>query len=300
QAIVRGGLGRRGNFLSPAQSRIFLKSTLGGSHKGGPPPEQASPGYQVLRGWLATAAPAAGGGSPRALSPAVFPSRRGASVRGAPVTYRDGKSRDVTAWAKFDSMDEGVLRVTPQGLVSAVGRGQGVAMARFDGQAAICTIVVPYARTPELARWTNNNFIDELAAAKFKEIGIRPSKLCDDSTFLRRAYLDAIGTLPTVDESTSFLDSKDPDKRKKLIDKLLGLSGEAAQDIHNNDYAAFWTLKWSDLIRSSSDSIGEQGMWALYNWIKESFRENRPFDQFVRELITAKGSTFSNGPANFY
>src|SRR5262249_49235799 len=160
--------------------------------------------------------------------------------------------------------------------------------------------VVPYAKPPALAGWTSNNFLDELAAAKFKEIGITPSRLCDDATFLRRAYLDAIGTLPTVEESKAFLDSKDPAKRTKLIDKLLGLTGDPVQDIHNNEYAAYWTLKWSDLIRSSSASIGEQGMWALYNWIKESFRQNKPFDQFVRELITAKGSTFSNGPANYY
>jgi hypothetical protein len=305
QAIVRDGLGRRVNFLNPAQSLFLLKPTLGVSHEGGHRLEIGSVDYQILKEWLASGAPAPRADSPKTLSLTVFPSRRVGPVGftqqlRVTATYSDGKSRDVTAWAKFDSMDEGVLRVTPQGLVSAVGRGQGVAMARFDGQAAICTVVVPYAKTPELAGWKSNNFVDELAAAKFKEIGIRPSKLCDDSTFLRRAYLDAIGTLPSVDESMAFLDSKDPAKRKKLIDKLLGLSSEPAQDIHNNEYAAYWTLKWSDLIRSSSASIGEQGMWALYNWIKESFRENRPFDQFVRELITAKGSTFSNGPANYY
>jgi hypothetical protein len=124
--------------------------------------------------------------------------------------------------------------------------------------------------------------------------------VCDDATFLRRAYLDAIGTLPTVEQARAFLDSRDPDKRKHLIDSLLGLTGDPARDVHNNEYAAYWTLKWSDLVRSNSAALGEQGMWAMYNWLKASFRENKPFDRFVRELITARGSTYDNGPANFF
>jgi hypothetical protein len=305
QAIVRDGISRRVDLVNPAESLFLLKPTLGVPHEGGRRLQFGSIDCQILKQWLANGAPGPRGESPKVASLNIFPSRR-VGPEGfrqqlrVTATYADGKTRDVTAWTKFDSMDEGILKVSSQGLVQTVGRGQGVAMVRFDEQAAICTIVVPYAQSPQLADWKNNNFIDELAAAKFQEIGITPSPLCDDATFLRRAYLDAIGCLPTPKESSAFLDSKDPAKRKKLIDKLLGLCGDPAQDIHNNEYAAYWTLKWSDLIRSTSATIGEQGMWALYNWIKESFRENKPFDQFVRELITAKGSTFSNGPANYY
>jgi hypothetical protein len=161
-------------------------------------------------------------------------------------------------------------------------------------------LVVPNATAVDLADWKNNNFIDELAAAKFKELGIHPSPLSGDAMFLRRAYLDAIGTLPTVEEARAFLDSTDPEKRRRLIDRLLGLTGDPAQDTYDDAYAAFWTLKWADLLRNSSANLGDQGMWALYNWMRESFRMNKPFDQFVRELITAKGSVFSNGPANYY
>jgi hypothetical protein len=304
-AMVRDGLGRRVNLVDPSESLLLLKPTLSIPHGGGRRLQPGSVDYQILRQWLAGGAPRPNAKEPKVNSLAVFP-----RVRVGPegfnqqlrvvATYTDGKSRDVTGWAKYDSTDEGVVQVTPQGLVRAIGRGQGAAMVRFEDQAEIATIVAPYSNPANRPHWTENNFIDRLAATKFTEVGIVPSRLCDDATFLRRAYLDAIGTLPTVEESMAFLDSKDPNKRKKLIDRLLGLTGDPTQDIHNNEYAAYWTLKWSDLIRSNSASIGEQGMWALYNWIKESFRENKPFDQFVRELITAKGSTFSNGPANYY
>jgi hypothetical protein len=305
QAIVRDGIGRRVNFLDPAQSLLLLKPTLGVPHMGGKRLESGSVDYQILQRWLACGAPPPSATAPQVTKLQVVPHRRVGSEGSTQqlrvvATYSDGKQRDVTAWAKFDSIDESVLRVTSDGLVRAVGRGQGTAMVRFEGQAELATIVVPFADKVDLSGWVSNNFIDRLAAAKFQEIGITPSPLCDDPTFLRRAFLDATGSLPTVEQSAAFLDSKDPDKRKKLIDRLLGLTGDPAQDVHNNEYAAYWALKWSDLIRSNSAAIGEQGMWALHNWIKDSFRENKPFDKFVRELITAKGSTYSNGPSNFY
>jgi hypothetical protein len=216
------------------------------------------------------------------------------------AAYSNGKTRDITALAKFDSTDESVVSVSPAGLIRTVGKGPGGAMVRFEGLAAIADVIVPYGKSVDLADWAGPNFVDRLAAAKFKEVGIAPSPLCDDATFLRRAYLDVTGTLPTVSQATAFLDSRAPRKRERLIDELLGLTGDPARDVHNNAYAAYWALKWSDLIRSSSATIGEQGMWALHNWITESFRENKPFDRFVRELITAKGSTYSNGPSNYF
>jgi hypothetical protein len=304
--ITRDSFRRRVSFLNPEESLLLLKPTLGMPHEGGRRLDKGTPDYEILRRWVAS-------GSPRPTSDAkagvtslsVFPSRR-VGVPGfnqqlrVTAKYVDGRERDVTAWAKFDSMDEGVLKVSRTGLVTAIGRGQGACMVRFEGQAVISQVVVPYAGNVDLKDWKNNNYIDELAAAKFKEIGIAPSPLCDDATFLRRAYLDVTGTIPTVEQAKAFLDSKEANKRAKLIDQLLGLTGDPALDVHNNDYAAYWTLKWSDLIRSNSAQIGEQGMWALHNWIKENFRDNRPFDKFVKDLITAKGSTFSNGPANYY
>jgi hypothetical protein len=305
RAIVRDSLGRRVSKIAPASSLILLKPTGGVPHEGGQRLQVGSVDYQVLEQWLACGAPGPSAKAPKAASLRIGPSRRVGPLGFTQqlqvvATYDNGQTRDVTALAKFDSMDEGVLRVTKTGQVTTVGRGQGVALVRFEEQAEIATFVVPYADAVDLAGWTDNNFIDGLAAAKFREIGIAPSPLCDDAAFLRRAYLDATGTLPTPEQATAFLDSKAADKRNQLIDALLGLTGDPARDVHNNAYAAFWSLKWSDLIRSNSASLGEQGMWALHNWLTTSFRENKPFDRFVRELITARGSTFSNGPANYY
>jgi hypothetical protein len=305
RAIVRDSFGRRVSKIAPAASLFLLKPTGGVPHEGGQRLQAGSIDYQILEQWLARGAPTPAPKAPKAASLRITPSRRVGPLGFTQqlqvvATYDKGQTRDVTALAKFDSMDEGVLAVTPTGRVTTVGRGQGVALVRFEDQAEIATFVVPYADTVDLAGWKDNNFLDSLAAAKFREIGISPSPLCDDATFLRRAFLDATGTLPTPAQAAAFLDSKDPDKRNQLIDALLGLTGDPARDVHNNAYAAFWALKWSDLIRSNSASLGEQGMWALHNWLTTSFRENKPFDRFVRELITARGSTFSNGPANYF
>jgi hypothetical protein len=304
-AIVRDGFGRRASLEDPARSLFLLKATGAVAHGGGKRLDAGSVDHQVLVQWLCNGAPRPNPAASAVTAIKVEPVRRvGAAGFNQQLqvlaTYSDGRTADVTHWAKFDSLDDAVLRVDADGRVQSVGRGQGAALVRFEGQAAISTIVVPQGGAVDLTGWTDANPIDKFAAAKFREIGIAPSGLCDDATFLRRASLDATGTLPTSEQAKAFIDSGDPTKRTKLIDQLLGLTGDPAQDVHNNDYAAYWALKWSDLIRSSSTNIGEQGMWALHNWLTDAFRQNKPWDKIVSELVTAKGSTFSNGPANYF
>lgn len=304
-ALVRDRLQRRVNLWEPDESLILLKPTAKLPHGGGRRFTGDSLEYEVLRAWIACGAPPPTGQPPRVVKLDVIPDRRLAKEGQAQqlrvvATYDDGRQRDVTAWARYDSMDEAMLRVGADGLVQVQGRGQSAVMVRFEGQAAVALFVVPYRDTVDLADWQNQNFIDELASSKFRELGIPPSPLCDDATFLRRAFLDAIGTLPTVEETRAFLESPDPNKRTRLIDQLLGLTGDPTLDIYNERYAAYWTLKWSDLIRNNSNEVGEQGMWALHNWLREQFRRNVPYNQWVRELITAKGSVYSNGPANYF
>lgn len=304
-AIVRDQFGRRASLVEPTQSLVLLKPTALIPHGGGRRLQPGSTDYEIFRCWLAGGAPAPKPTDAKVTALHVAPSRRltgqdAEQQLRVEATYSDGRQRDVTAWARFDTMDDAVVKVTPDGFCRTVGRGQAAVMVRFEGQAEICEFVVPYSDKADLAGWSNNNFVDEFAAKKFAELGITPSPLCDDATFLRRAYLDVTGTTPTVEQVRAFLDSKAADKRTRLVDELLGLTGDPTRDIHNNDYAAYWAIKWSDLIRSSSNTLNGQGMWATYNWINESLRENKPMDRFAQELVSARGSLFNNGPANYF
>jgi hypothetical protein len=305
EAIVRDRHQRRSNLVEPANSLFLLKPTMQVPHGGGKRLSRNSVDHDILVAWLSNGAPKPDSKTPTVTALDVFPKQRIGRVgfkqqQRVVATYSDGEFRDVTAWAKYDSMDEGMLDVSDSGMVATQAEGQSSIMIRFEGQAAISMYVVPFAEKTQLAGWKNNNFVDEHAAKKFLELGIEPSGLCDDATFVRRAFLDATGTTPTVEQTTAFLNSKEPTKRERLVDELLGLTGDPNRDVHNDNYAAYWTLKWSDLIRNSSGGRAEQAMWSMHNWLKESFRVNKPFDKVVRELVTAKGSVYMNGPANYF
>ncbi len=305
-AIRRDRLQRRINLINPTESLLLKKPTMQVPHGGGKRLDPASVDYRILVDWLKAGAPGVDKEAAHVEKMTVTPNHR-LSTPGesqqlrVSATFSDGTERDVTAWAQFDSMDDAVLDVDENGRVSVIGKGQAPLMVRFGDQAEIATFVVPYSDSVQLAGWESRNIVDELAAEKFRELGIEPSPECDDATFLRRAFLDSIGTLPSVEVTREFLASEDPDKRTKLVDRLLGLTGDPKLDIYNDQYAAYWTLKWSDLIRNdSSRGSVEQAMWALHNWIRESFRTNRPFNEFVTELVTGKGSIYMNGPANYF
>lgn len=306
-AMVRDRQQRRVSLVQPEESLLLRKPTLAVAHGGGKKLVVGSTPYNTMLAWLKTGAPGPKPDAPTIKKLSVEPKERIAAPEHTQqlrvfAEYSDGVTRDVTGWAKFDSTDDAVLSVTSDGLVTVEGRGQAPIMVRFEGQADIAMFVSPYGPEPDLKDWKNQNFMDEFAATKFRELGIAPSGLCDDATFVRRAFLDAIGTLPSPEQSRAFVADQDPTKRQKLIDSLLGLTGNPDLDRYNDQYAAVWTLKWSDLLRNTSngDASDEQRMWAMHNWIRDSFRVNKPFDQFVRELITAKGSIFSSGPASYF
>ncbi len=309
--------GRRINPARPDGSLILDKATARVPHGGGMRIDPQSLDYRVVRSWIAAGAPKSPAPDLKIdrleVTPAIrVVSRQEMQQLRVVAHYDDGTLRDVTTLALYDAIDSSVVNVTPSGLATAHNSGQTAIMVRYDGQVTTSTFMVPFssqaltepsplARTePTVEPWVSQNYVDELAAQKFSDLGLQPSPLCDDATFIRRAFLDAIGSLPQPEEITAFLLSTAPNKREQLIDSLLGLTGDPARDVYNDRYAAFWTLRWSDLIRNNSNSLGPQGMWAMHNWIRQSFRENKPYNQFVKELVTAKGSIYSNGPANFY
>ena len=156
----------------------------------------------------------------------------------------------------------------------------------------VCLLAIhPTFETPDPPM--PNNRIDELVFAHWKQLGLQPANLSSDAVFLRRAYLDVIGTLPTASEAADFLASKDPEKRTALIDRLLA----------REEFADYWALKWSDLLRVKAEfpiNLWPNAAQAYYHWIRAAVRENRPYDRFARELLTASGSNFRDPPANFY
>lgn len=304
-SIVTGSRGRRISPACPDASLLLEKATASITHGGGARLSSDSLQYQTLRAWIVEGTPRSKIATANVTELNVFPESRvgevgiGQQLR-VVASYSDGSQRDVTSLAIYDAIDTSILRVDASGYTKSIATGQTSVMIRYDGQVAVSTFVVPYGPPGKLVGWKNQNFVDEIASAKFVDLGLEPSPICDDATFIRRAFLDAIGSLPQPDMVSSFVESKEPDKRMRLVDQLLGLSGDPSKDIYNDRYSAFWTQRWSDLIRNNSAALGEQGMWAMHNWIRGAFRVNRRFDEFVRELITAKGSIYSNGPANFF
>src|ERR1035437_3638848 len=142
--------------------------------------------------------------------------------------------------------------------------------------------VAPFETQGEL---TPRNRIDELVFAHWKQLGIQPANLCSDSVFLRRAWLDVTGTLPTAQQAVEFLNSKDPAKRAVLIDRLL----------EREEFADYWAMKWSDLLRVKAEfpiNLWPNAAQAYYHWIRACLRQNKPYDQFVREMLTESGSNF--------
>lgn len=137
------------------------------------------------------------------------------------------------------------------------------------------------------------NPIDQLVLTRLRRLGITPANLCSDAVFVRRAHLDVIGTLPTAEEARAFFDDRNPNKRSALIDRLL----------ERDEFADFWAMKWSDLLRVKAEfpiNLWPNAAQAYHRWIRTSIKENKPYDQFARELLTSSGSNFRDAPVNFY
>jgi len=303
--FVRDHQQRRVSLVRPEDSLILRKATMQIAHEGGKRFAIDSDEYTVLKTWIESGAPGPVKNEPGVVDLKVTPQQGVYKVDDEQqlrvvAVYADGRTRDVTNLSLFDSLGEGVAKVDGTGHVTVVGHGQAAVMIRFQGQAKVSHIISPFEREVNLAHFKPNNFIDEKVLARWEQIRLNPSPLCSDEEFVRRAFIDSIGTLPSKEVVEKFIASTDPQKREKLVDELLGLTGDPSRDIYVNEWSAYWALKWGDLIRNNRNEVGEGGMWALYNWMRQALRENMPVDQFVREIITAEGSIYQNGPANYY
>ena len=290
------GRGRRVFPAAPDQSLLLLKATARLPHGGGQRIEYDSPAYRLLRRWIEQGLPYGKDTDPKVTHIEVFPTERLMEREGTQqivvvAHYSDGSSEDVTRTTQFDSNDTEMAEVSVTGLVTTSQLTGSVAvMARYQGHVGVFRATIP------LGVETNNlpppkNFIDELVAKKLKALGLPSSQIADDATFLRRVTVDLAGRLPTLDESEQFLADTSGSKRENAINRLLD----------STDYADYFANKWSAILRNKRRQDNEKYYtFAFHEWIRQCLHENKPYDQFAREILTATGTPGKNPPVAWY
>ncbi|HEX3314200.1 MAG TPA: DUF1549 domain-containing protein [Gemmataceae bacterium] len=293
-SITKESRGRRILPSAPDDSLLLRKGSGRISHGGGRrlPPDSLA--YHRLRRWIAEGARFEAEAAP-IVGIEVEPRERVLQPHGTQqlrVTAIDaaGHRRCVTTSAKFDSNAPSIARPDSSGLIQASDiPGQAAILVRFLDYVTSCRVVLPQTERV-FDRPAEATYIDRRAWDNLERLGIPAAERADDATFLRRVYLDTIGTLPTAAEARAFLTDKSPGKRARLIDRLLD----------RPEYSDYWTMLWSDLLRVDRDAITPAGAVAFTRWLKKQFAENRPYDEFVRTILTARGSISDEGPAALY
>jgi hypothetical protein len=298
EVLTRQALGRRIARSAPAESLVLLKPTGALEHGGGARFAPGSLEYRVLAEWIAAGTPPPRADDPRIVRVMAIPAAvslvPGATQQVlARATYADGRVEDVTRWAKFASTDEAVAKVDDAGRITVQGHGEAAITVWYASLVDLATVTAPRAEPidPDVfARAPRHNPIDERNLAKLAALGIPPSPPADDATFLRRAYLDVTGTLPPADAVAAFLADPGPEKRAKLVDRLLG----------SPEYVDYWAYKWSDVLLISSKTLPAPALWSFSRFVRRAVAENLPWDEFARRIVTAKGSTLADGAGNYF
>jgi hypothetical protein len=295
-SLARDTQGRRTCACDPDASLVLQKATGKVPHEGGVRFRRDSEDYAVLRRWIAGGRQRDAARTPPLKRLEVIPGQR-VLLHGvrqqqivARAVFSNGEGRDVSHLAVYEPSLPSV-RVTPGGLVTADQFGEVTVVVRFLDQKIPCRL----AFVPDRPgfRWRDepeNNYIDKHVFAKLRSLQVQPSKVSEDSMFLRRVSLDLCGVLPTPAEARRFLADPDQHKRARLVDRLL----------ERPEYADYWALKWADLLRNEEKAVDAKGVRHFQQWIRQSVSADKPLDRFSRELVTARGSTYEHPEANFY
>lgn len=296
--LTRQALARRVDRQEPDRSLLLLKPTRRLPHGGGKRFEDDSDDYRLLHDWIRTGAHGLRDDDPHLDRLEVFPARAvlkpGDTLRViVRAWYSDGHAEDVTRWSRFSSSEDLVAAVGDDGAVKVAGSGEAAINVGFGTRVAAVTVTAPYPNQLDASvfdRSLQHNWVDRHVLAKLRSLRLPPSGPCSDREFIRRAYLDAAGILPTPEEVARFVADPKPTKRAALIDSLL----------ERPEYVDYWAYKWSDLLLVSSKKLPQPAMWSFYRFIRTSVADNKPWDRFAREIVTASGGTLTNGPANFF
>jgi len=290
--------GRRFNRAAPEQSLMLLKPAGAVPHQGGVLMSPGESYYEILESWIADGS-TFDVNDARAVKidilpkDATIPLPEMAQQMKVIATYADGTTRDVTSEAFIEPSDIEILSIDKAGLVTALRRGEAAVLARYEGSYAATPIYVMGDRTgyawPGVPAY---NYVDKLVYQKQRKVKVLPSDVCTDAEFVRRLYLDLTGLPPTSEQVEKFLtDERDRRiKRDELVDKLVG----------NPDFVDHWTNKWADMLQVNAKVLGRGGASDLRKWIRHAVEGNMPYDQFVYDVLTAKGSTRENPPAAYY
>jgi hypothetical protein len=297
-AIVKEARGRRVFPAAPNRSLLLLKAAAVVPHGGGKRFAPDSEAYETLLRWVTQGMPLGDPGAPTLERLEVLPHQRvldrNAQQQLAVLAhYSGGSVRDVTCRAQYQSNETAVAAVDEDGLVRTLAlAGEATIMARYQGQVAVFRATVPLGKPAPAFTFPCVNYVDELALARWKRLGLVPSDLCTDSEFIRRVTLDLCGKLPSPDEVRAFLTDRRLDKRARLIDRCLD----------SPDYAAFFAMRWGAILRNSPKMGGldERATYAFADWLKDMIARNRPYDEFVRGILTATGDWQEAPPMNWY
>lgn len=297
ETLVKEGRGRRLFPAAAAQSLLVRKATAEVPHGGGRKMEPGSPEHRLLIRWIENGMPWGKESDPKVVGIVIEPQLRTLKAGWTQqlrvdAIYSDGGREDVTRRVQYQSNDTEVADVDETGLVSARNlAGQAAIMARYQGQVAVFTVQVPLDATPNYEGFTPRNRIDELALKQWRALNISPSPRCEDHEFIRRARLDITGTLPTAEEVRAFVADPDPDKRAKLVDRLLDTP----------EYASFFALKWADLLKNkrSGQPERQKSTFQFHAWLCDALRRNVPYDRLVGEIVAATGTPSTN-PATIW
>lgn len=289
---------RRFNRAAPDQSLMLLKATGSVPHVGGVRTSTDSAYYELVRTWISQGVKLDLSAS-KVTHIDVYPVNPIVPLEGMTqqitvmAHYADGSTRDVTREAFIESGNIEVIEASPSGLLTTLRRGEAPVLVRYEGSYAATTIICMGDRTGfAWQAMPEYNYIDGLVDQKLQQMKILPSELCTDDEFVRRVYLDLTGLPPTAAQVVEFLsDARESKvKRESLVDTLVG----------SREYVEHWTNKWSDLLQVNRKFLGEEGSIALRNWIKQGVAENKRYDQFAYEVLTASGSNIENPPAAYY
>lgn len=293
--LVKDSRGRRVFPALPEDSLLLQKSTVRVQHEGGQRFEPDSESAKTIAEWIRQGMPYETPAQPALTGIEVLPTEKtyrknDAGILKVTAKYSNGSTRDVTGLTDYISSEKAIAVVDEDGHMKTTNEsGETVIVARYMGQVAISRVAVPADKLlppASYAKLTVRNEIDKLVYARLQKLGHLPSSDCTDAEFLRRSTLDAIGMLPTVAEARAFAANNDPKKYEQWVDALL----------QRPEWADHWAIKWGDLLRPNPSRVGVKPVYLLDQWIRQSFRENMPWDRLVRELITAQGNTHQYGP----